>query len=102
MRRGRRPPSAGSASRALGDGLALLRRDAVLRPLTFRQFLSQAAFMAMNAAVPVLAFSEYGRDATLAGVLPWSVGGGAMLGGIVAFRIVDAHDPLASARSRGR
>jgi MFS family permease len=78
----------------LGDGLTLLRRDAVLRPLTCAQFLSQAAFMAMNAAVPVLAFTEYGRDATLAGVLLGAWGGGAMLGGIVAFRIVDAHDPL--------
>jgi MFS family permease len=78
----------------LGDGLALLRRDAVLRPLTSAQFLSQAAFMAMNAAVPVLAFTRYGRDATLAGVLLGAWGGGAMLGGIVAFRIVDRHDPL--------
>ena len=85
---------AGEAVPRLGDGLALLRHDAVLRPLTFAQFLSQAAFMAMNAAVPVLAFTEYGRDATLAGVLLGAWGGGAMLGGIVAFRIVDAHDPL--------
>ncbi len=85
---------AGEAVPRLADGLALLRRDAVLRPLTFAQFLSQAAFMAMNAAVPVLAFTEYGRDATLAGVLLGAWGGGAMLGGIVAFRIVDAHDPL--------
>jgi predicted MFS family arabinose efflux permease len=50
--------------------------------------------MAMNAAVPVLAFTEYGRDATLAGVLLGAWGGGAMLGGLVAFRMVDAHDPL--------
>src|SRR4029079_13691695 len=63
-------------------------------PLTVAQFLSQAAFMAMNAAVPVLAFTEYGRDATLAGVLLGAWGGGAMLGVLVAFRIVDAHDPL--------
>ena len=92
-------PTAGGAADGegeprLGDGLALLRRDAVLRPLTFAQFLSQAAFMAMNAAIPVLAFTEYGRDARLAGVLLGVWGGGAMLGGIVAFRIVDAHEPL--------
>ena len=78
----------------LGDGLALLRHDAVLRPLTLAQFLSQAAFMAMNAAVPVLAFTRYGRDATLAGVLLGVWGAGAMLGGIVAFRIVDGREPL--------
>jgi MFS family permease len=78
----------------LADGLALLRRDRVLRPLTTAQFASQAAFMAMNAAIPVLAFTEYGRNATLAGVLLGVWGGGAMAGGIVAFRIVGAHDPL--------
>jgi MFS family permease len=94
-------PSTAAASEAeplaiprLGDGLALLRRDAVLRPLLTAQFLSQAAFMAMNAAIPVLAFTEYGRDPTLAGVMLGVWGGGAMLGGIVAFRIVDDHEPL--------
>ena len=87
-------PRDGEAVLRLADGLALLRRDAVLRPLTVAQFLSQAAFMAMNAAVPVLAFTEYGRDATVAGVLLGAWGGGAMLGGLVAFRMVDAHDPL--------
>src|ERR671923_2863700 len=83
----------GGAAR-LADGLALLRRDAVLRPLTFAQFLSQVAYMAMTAAVPVLAFTEYGRSASLAGVLLGVWGGGAMLGGIVAFRMVDDHEPL--------
>ena len=76
------------------SGITLLRHDAVLRPLTIASFLSQAAFMAMTAAVPVLAFTDYGRNATLAGVLLGAWGGGAMAGGIVAFRLVDAHDPL--------
>jgi predicted MFS family arabinose efflux permease len=50
--------------------------------------------MAMTAAVPVLAFTAYERSASLAGVLLGVWGGGAMLGGVVAFRIVDDHEPL--------
>ena len=78
----------------LARGAALLRRDAVLRPLTFAFVLSQGAFMAMNAAIPVLAFTAYGRDETLAGLLPAAWGGGAVVGGVIAFRVVDRRDPL--------
>jgi MFS family permease len=85
---------AGEDRAALRRGLALLRRDPVLRPVTAAQFLSQAAFMAMNAAVPVLAFTAYDRDATLAGVMLGVWGGGAMAGGILAFGLVDRHDPV--------
>ena len=56
--------------------------------------LSQAAFMAMTAAIPALAFTAYDRDAELAGLLLGAWGGGAMLGGVIAFRSVASHDPL--------
>jgi len=79
---------------ALSRGLALLREDPVLRPVTEAQFLSQAAFMAMNAAVPVLAFTAYDRDAALAGAMLGVWGGGAMAGGILAFRLVDRYEPV--------
>jgi predicted MFS family arabinose efflux permease len=85
---------AGEPAPRLGDGLGLLRRDRVLRPLTAAQFLSQAAFMAMNAAVPVLAFTRYGRDPALAGLLLGVWGGGAMAGGIAAYRLVGGREPL--------
>src|SRR3954469_25102227 len=78
----------------LREGLALLRRDGVLRSITVAQFLSQGAFMAMNGPVPVLAFTRYGRDATLAGVLLGVWGGGAMAGGLAALRLVRGRDPL--------
>jgi MFS family permease len=79
---------------SLARGLDLLRADAVLRPVTEAQFLSQAAFMAMNAAVPVLAFTAYDRDAALAGAMLGVWGGGAMAGGVLAFRLVDRWDPV--------
>ena len=87
-------PVAEAGTASLGRGLALLRDDPVLRPVTEAQFLSQAAFMAMNAAVPVLAFTAYDRDAALAGAMLGVWGGGAMAGGVVAFRLVDRHEPV--------
>ena len=75
-------------------GVALLRRDAVLRSLTAAQFLSQGAFMVMVAAIPVLAFEDYDRAASLAGVMFGAWGAGAMLGGVVAFRLAAAREAL--------
>jgi predicted MFS family arabinose efflux permease len=77
-----------------GGGLRVLARDPVLRRLTIGQLLSQAAFMAMTAAVPVLVFTAYGRDARLAGLLLAAWGAGAVLGGLAAYRLVERHEPL--------
>ena len=75
-------------------GWAFIRRDPTLRVITGAQMLSQAAFMAMTAAIPALAFAAYDRDAALAGALLGAWGGGAMLGGVIAFRLVASRDPL--------
>jgi MFS family permease len=79
---------------ALAGGLRFIRSDAVLRPITLAQVLSQAAFMAMTAAVPVLAFAAYDRNAKLAGILLGAWGAGAMIGGILAFRLVESQTAL--------
>lgn len=76
------------APRAGGGGMRLIWHDAVLRPITLAQILSQAAFMAMIAAVPVLAFAAYDRNASLAGILTAAWGAGAMVGSALAFRLV--------------
>jgi MFS family permease len=75
-------------------GLRFLRRDAVLGPITVAQILSQGAFMAMIAAVPVLAFAAYDRNPELAGILIAAWGAGAMVGSALAFRLVRSHPPL--------
>jgi len=77
-----------------GGGMRLLRADRVLRPLTAAGVLSQGAFTALSAALPVLAFVEYERSETLAGILPAAWGGGAMLGSLLALRLVAGADPL--------
>jgi predicted MFS family arabinose efflux permease len=78
-----------------GGGVAVLTRDPLLRQLTTAQVLGQAAFMAMIAAVPILAFTIYGRDAEIAGLLLAAWGGGAVLGGVTAFSLLQRHEPLA-------
>ena len=75
-------------------GLRFIRRDEVLRPITVAQVLSQGAFMGMTAAIPVLTFTAYDRNARLAGILLGAWGAGAMVGGMVAFRLVRSHAPL--------
>lgn len=87
-----RPPAAGSS--AQGSGWRRLRRDPLLRPILGAGVLSQGAFMAMQAAVPVLAFTEYARSETLAGVLLAAWGGGALTGGLAAYRLVDQLTPV--------
>jgi MFS family permease len=82
------------APAAFTGGLRFLRRDPVLGPITLAQLLSQAAFMGMTAAVPVLAFATYDRNARLAGILLGAWGGGAMVGGALAFRLVESQTAL--------
>jgi hypothetical protein len=53
---------------------SFIRRDAWMRPITIAQALSQGAFMAMTAAIPVLAFEAYspGCFSACGAAGPWS------------------------------
>ena len=86
------PPRAAPPAGVAG-GWRFIRRDAWMRPVTGAQSLSQAAYMAMTAAIPVLAFASSGRDPRLAGLLLAAWGGGAMAGSLLAFRLVRSADP---------
>ena len=74
-------------------GWAFIRRDPWMRPVTAANALSQAAFMGMTAAIPVLVFAAYDRRAGLTGLLAGAWGGGAVLGSLIAYRIVERHNP---------
>jgi predicted MFS family arabinose efflux permease len=86
-------PRAPRSDEAAG-GLRFIGSDPVLRPLTVAQVLSQAAFMAMTAAIPVLAFTAYERNAGLAGLMLGAWGAGAMVGAVLAFRLVESFAAL--------
>jgi fucose permease len=90
------PPARGAedgGEAPMAGGWRFIRGHAWLRPLTAAQALSQAAYMGMTAAIPVLAFSRYGRDAHLAGALLGAWGGGAMAGALLALGLVGRTDP---------
>ena len=74
-------------------GWAFIRADPWMRPVTAAQALSQGAFMGMTAAIPVLVFAAYDRRAGLTGLLAGAWGGGAVLGSMIAYRIVERHVP---------
>jgi len=89
----RMTPHAHRDESAVNGGWQFLKSDAWMRPVTAAQALSQGAFMAMTAAIPVLAFATYDHNAKLAGALLAIWGGGAMLGGIAAYRLVTTANP---------
>ncbi len=85
------PVGPGASEAAAGSrnaGWRFVRGDRWMRPATAAHALSQGAFAAMTAAIPVLAFSGPDRDAALAGTLLALWGGGAMLGSLLALRLV--------------
>jgi hypothetical protein len=93
------PPRAAPPAGVAG-GWRFIRRDAWMRPVTGAQSLSQGAYMAMTAAIPVLAFASDDRDPRLAGLLLAAWGGGAMAGSLLAFRPVRSGRPRAPRRRR--
>lgn len=75
-------------------GLRFLWRDPLLRMLTVALMGSQMAFQALALALPVLAFQRYDHNAKLAGLFLATWGGGALVGSVIAYRVVRRFDPL--------
>jgi MFS family permease len=84
----RRIPAVSPTSPRPGDvrgllvGLRFLFADAFLRACTLAGTASQMAFQTLLAALPVLAFTRYGQDPRVAGLLVGAWGGGALLGSL--------------------
>jgi MFS family permease len=75
-------------------GLAYIRRDPLLRAWGSMMIVIDASWLVLFAAVPVLAFEEYGRHAAIAGWLIGAFGAGALLGNVVAYRTLRRVDSL--------
>jgi hypothetical protein len=72
----------------------VLLGDELLRAWTLAASLSQMGFQALLLALPVLAFTRYGRDPRVAGLLVGAWGGGALAGSLVALRLPRRLPPL--------
>jgi predicted MFS family arabinose efflux permease len=77
----------------LWDGARRLAGERVLRPLTCAYAGIDLAMQGVFLALPVLAFSAYDRNASLAGLLLAAWGAGALAGTVAALRL-SAREPV--------
>ena len=91
----RRPTLAGTeASRGLLAGVRYLFADRLLGTLALTSLLSNGFGQMLVASLPVLAFQDFGQSSKVAGALFGSFGAGAVLGSIVAMKVMHRFDPI--------
>jgi MFS family permease len=81
-------------SRSLAAGLRFLARDRLLRPWTIAVVIGDVGWLVLFAAMPVLVLTRFGEQPELLGWIWGGWGLGAVLGSVVAFRIVGGIDRL--------
>lgn len=81
-------------SRGLAAGLRFLARDRLLRVWTATIVISDAGWLVLFAAMPVLVLARYGDRPDLLGWIWGGWGAGAVVGSVVIFRIVAAVDQM--------
>ena len=91
---GRGPAAAAGNLRGMLAGVRVLLGDRLLRAWTVSASLSQMGFQTLLIALPVLAFTRYGQNPKVAGLLIGAWGGGALLGSLVALRLPSSLPPL--------
>jgi MFS family permease len=91
---GRGRAAAAGDLRGMLAGVRVLLGDRLLRAWTVSASLSQMGFQTLLIALPVLAFTSYGQNPKVAGLLIGAWGGGAMVGSLVALRLPSSLPPL--------
>ena len=81
-------------SRSLAAGFRFLVRDRLLRPWTIAVVISDVGWLVLFAAMPVLVLNRFGEEPALLGWIWGAWGAGAVVGSVVAFRIVAGVDRL--------
>jgi MFS family permease len=76
------------------EGLRFLVREPLLRTWTLAFAIGDAAWLAFFISVPVLVVARFGSDASIAGWLVASFGIGAIVGNVVAYRVLERVDGL--------
>lgn len=91
----RRPTlPATDASRGLLAGVRYLLADRLLGTLALTSLLLNGFGQMLVASLPVLAFHEFGESSKVAGAFFGSFGAGAVLGSVVAMRVMRRFDPI--------
>jgi MFS family permease len=91
----RRPPVAGTdESRGLFAGLRYLNRDALLRRIGLTAIFLNMFGAGLSLSLPVLAYEEYGRSSRVAGLFFACFGAGALVGTVLAMRLLPRFRPL--------
>lgn len=81
-------------TRGLAAGARFLAGDRLLRPWIVAIIVSDAAWVVLFAAMPVLVIQRFGEDPALLGWIWAAWGLGAVLGNLVSFRTVASSDRL--------
>jgi MFS family permease len=90
-----RPPlPAAAESRGVLAGVRFLVRDRLLAPLAATALVVNMLGQMLVAALPVLAYESFGGSSRIAGAFFAAFGAGAVLGSVVAVRIVPRYDPI--------
>ena len=91
----RRPPlRATEQSKGLFAGVRFIRRDRILASLVLTALFANGFGQMLAASIPVLAYEEYGGSSRLAGIFFGAFGLGAVVGTVIAVRIMPRFDPL--------
>jgi len=91
----RRPPvEATEESGGLLAGVRFLFRDRLLRVLTVTALFLNMFGQMLVASLPVLAFDEFDGSSTIAGLFFAAFGAGAVVGSILAIKLVPKFEPI--------
>jgi MFS family permease len=91
----RRPPVAESDdSRGLLAGIRFLLRDPLLRLLSVTALFLNMFGQMLSASLPVLAYEEFDRSSTVAGLFFAAFGAGSLVGVVLALKLVPRFDPI--------
>jgi MFS family permease len=89
-----RPPIHAEASGGVLAGIRFLLREPLLRQMMSVSLFLNMFGMTISVSLPVLAYEAYGHNPRLAGAFFAGFGAGALVGSVVAVRIVPRFDPL--------
>ena len=90
-----RPPAAQTEeSRGIGAGIRFVLNDRMLRVLAGTALIANGLGEMLAAGLPVLAYAEFGGSSRIAGLFFASFGAGAVIGALLAVRLVKRFDPL--------